>query len=221
MPHGISQRLLKLFGDEKVKATFFVPGLEAERHPALIREIRSEGHETAANGYHLEDHSKLGDRELDTLKRAHAALSDCTGEAPVGWRAPEGMLSADTLGHLASLGYLYDSSFQDDDFPYPLDADGGNGMIEIPQNQTLIDQTLFSIKMPDVRVYKNWVEEYDGLNREGCFACLTLHPRQDYGVGRAPRMLMLGDFIRHTRSGPRPASFKTCREVAEMARGAH
>lgn len=219
MPNGVD-RLLRLFQALKIPATFFVPGREVERHPGLIKEIRAAGHEIAANGYALEDHSALGDKELETLKKAHGVLSDFLGTAPVGWRAPDGLMSASTLKHLSSLGYLYDSSFQDDDFPYSLDADGGKGMIELPQNPTLIDQNLFSIKMPDARVLKNWNEEFDGLNSVGAFICQTLHPRQDYGVGRAPRMDKLEEFLRRTQYSPRPIVFKTCQEIARIAREA-
>ncbi len=216
MPNGVD-RLLRLFQALNIPATFFVPGREAERHPEMIREINAAGHEIAANGYALEDHSTLGDAQLDVLKRAHEVIAECIGEAPVGWRAPDGLMSTDTLSHLSALGYKYDSSFQDDDFPYLLDADGGAGMVELPQNPTLLDQNLFSIKQPDVRVHKNWTEEFNGLNSVGAFICMTLHPRQDYGVGRAPRMKHLESFLRETQYSPRPIAFKTCAEVAALA----
>ncbi len=216
MPNGVD-RLLRLFQALNVPATFFVPGREIERHPGLIREIRDAGHEIAANGYALEDHSALGDAEFEALKKAHGIMSDFLGEAPLGWRAPDGLMSMKTLGYLTQLGYLYDSSFQDDDFPYRLDDDGGVGMIEIPQNPTLIDQNLFSIKQPDARVLKNWKEEFEGLRSVGAFVCQTLHPRQDYGVGRAPRMIKLEEFLRHTQYSPQPVVFKTCADIAKTA----
>lgn len=219
MPNGVD-RLLRLFDTLGVSATFFVPGREVERQPSLIKAIRCAGHEIAANGYALEDHSTLGDKEFETLKKAHGILGDFLGEAPVGWRAPDGMLSTNTLGYLAKLGYLYDSSFQDDDFPYLLDKDGAPGLVEIPQNPTLIDQNLFSIKQPDARVLKNWQEEFDGLHNVGAFICQTLHPRQDYGVGRAPRMIKLEEFLRYTQYSASPVKFKTCAEVARLVRAA-
>ncbi|WP_421851356.1 polysaccharide deacetylase family protein [Oricola sp.] len=215
LPNGVD-RLLQLFSDRAIKATFFVPGLEAEMNPGLVREIQSAGHEIAANGYALENHAELGDGELDVLKRAHGALGACTGVAPTGWRAPDGWLSARTLSLLAELGYRYDSSFQDDDFPYRLDADVGAGMVEVPQNPVLIDQTLFAVKQPDRRVLKNWTEEYNGLKSVNAFACMTLHPRQDYGVGRPPRMRILDEFLTHTQYGPKPAVFRTCADVMAL-----
>ena len=43
-------RLLDLFDEVGVKATFFILGLVAERHPALLRRIAEAGHELASHG---------------------------------------------------------------------------------------------------------------------------------------------------------------------------
>ena len=77
------------------------------------------------------DAPNIGERAL--IERTHATLTRIIGASPRGFRAPHGKLTEQTLGHLAALGYRYDSSFQDDDRPYRLDADGG-GMIEVPQS---------------------------------------------------------------------------------------
>ena len=68
----------------------------------------------------------------------------------------ERKLTEQTLGHLAALGYRYDASFQDDDQPYWLDADGGAGMIEIPQSEILVDATLYAQRQTHDRVMKTW-----------------------------------------------------------------
>ncbi len=217
MPVG-TVRLLRAFEKHGIRATFFVPGREAERNPKLVREIAAAGHEIAANGYALEDHGSLGESELATLQKAHDILTKAIGTAPVGWRAPDGLLSRDTIRHLASLGYEYDASFQDDDFPYALDADGGRGMIEIPQNQYLLDATLYGVRMTHDRVLKNWVEEFDAHHLAGCYLCMTLHPRPDYGVGRPSRMDMLDEFLRHVARAPGGTRFQTCGEVARTAK---
>lgn len=213
------ERILRLCQQHGIAATFFVPGAEARMHPSLIREIASAGHEIAAHGDALEDHAALGDNEAEVLARAHDAIADAAGVAPVGWRAPDGMLSKETLPLLARLGYRYDSSFQDDDFPYSLAPEGANGLIEVPQNEMLIDQVLFSIRQTHDRVLKNWTEEFDGASTAGCFSCMTLHPRPDYGVGRASRMDMLNHFIAHVRATP-GVTFKTCAQAAALARDA-
>ena len=46
-----TQRLLDIFDEYQVKATFFVLGWVAERSHSLVREISSRGHEVASHGY--------------------------------------------------------------------------------------------------------------------------------------------------------------------------
>jgi len=210
------ERILALLDRHTVKATFFVPGFEAVSDPGLIREVAAAGHEIAAHGYLLEDHSQLGEREPELLARAHDALCRATGQAPQGWRAPDGMLSRQTMRHLAALGYMYDSSFQDDDHPYRHAAEEG-GLVEVPQNEMLIDATLFNARQTHDRVLKNWTEEFAGLQSEGCYGCMTLHPRPDYGVGRPSRIELLDTFLRHIRRAHPEVGFATCLEVARAA----
>ena len=51
--------ILDLFEKYKVEATFFVLGYIAEKHPELIEEIRSHGHEIATHGYSHTDIRKM------------------------------------------------------------------------------------------------------------------------------------------------------------------
>ena len=53
MPHRVEQntdRVLGIFDDAGIKATFFTLGWVAERYPALIRRIVDQGHELASHG---------------------------------------------------------------------------------------------------------------------------------------------------------------------------
>ena len=51
-----TEKVLGLFSEAQVSATFFVLGWVAERHPGLIRKIVAEGHELASHGY---DHIRV------------------------------------------------------------------------------------------------------------------------------------------------------------------
>lgn len=215
LPIGV-ERVLRLLDKRGVRATFFVPGAEARAWPALVREIAGEGHEIAAHGDAMQDHGALGDSEGAVLRRAHDSISEIVGSAPVGWRAPDGLLSRQTLPLLSEMGYRYDSSFQDDDFPYRLDGDEGAGMIEVPQNEMLMDSTYFAIRQTHDRVLKNWTEEFRGMHAAGGYSCITLHPRPDYGIGRPSRIDMLDEFIQRIQSLS-DAEFRTCGEVAAAA----
>ena len=46
-----TERLLDLFDEHRVHATFFVLGWVAERIPALVRDIAARGHEIASHGF--------------------------------------------------------------------------------------------------------------------------------------------------------------------------
>jgi len=107
-------KVLDLFGETGVKATFFTLGWVAERNPALIRRIADEGHEVASHGW---DHDRVFTMTADAfradLKRARIALEDASGQRVIGYRAPSFSIDQRTpWAHpvLAEEGYAYSSS---------------------------------------------------------------------------------------------------------------
>ncbi|HZC81377.1 MAG TPA: polysaccharide deacetylase family protein, partial [Nitrospiraceae bacterium] len=46
-----TEKLLELLAKQDVRATFFVLGWVAERHPQLVQTIAINGHEVASHGY--------------------------------------------------------------------------------------------------------------------------------------------------------------------------
>jgi hypothetical protein len=214
-----AERLFTLFRDMGLKSTVFVPGWEAEQHPALVRAIAAEGHEIAAHGYAHEDYvAAQGEAEL--LARTHGILSDLTGSAPQGWRAPTGLLEHDTLRQLAGLGYVYDASNQDDDIPYRLDADGGTGMIELPQTEMLIDAELYSRRATHQKLMKWWREEALAAYAERCYLQITVTPRADFGSARASRIAVLRDFLTEIMALP-DLRLGSCSDALAAIRDGH
>lgn len=107
-------KVLDLFGETGVKATFFTLGWVAERNPALIRRIADEGHEVASHGW---DHDRVFTMTAEAfradLKRARIALEDASGQRVTGYRAPSFSIDQRTpWAHpvLAEEGYSYSSS---------------------------------------------------------------------------------------------------------------
>lgn len=107
-------KVLDLFGETGVKATFFTLGWVAERHPALIRRIADEGHEVASHGW---DHDRVFTMTAEAfradLKRSRSALEDASGQRVTGYRAPSFSIDQRTpWAHqvLAEEGYAYSSS---------------------------------------------------------------------------------------------------------------
>ena len=109
-----TERLLDLFDRHDCRATFFVLGWVAERHPALIRQIRDRGHEIACHGHAHELVYQIGiDRFREDLTRARSAIEQATGEAVTGYRAPSYSITERSLWALdvlADQGFGYDSS---------------------------------------------------------------------------------------------------------------
>lgn len=109
-----TERILDLLGEASTRATFFVLGWVAERHPSLVRAIQSQGHEVACHGYGHQMITRLtrGQFRADVL-RAKAVLEDAVGVAVIGYRAPTFSVVRETLWSLevlAEMGFRYDSS---------------------------------------------------------------------------------------------------------------
>jgi polysaccharide deacetylase family protein (PEP-CTERM system associated) len=104
--------LLELFDHYDVQATFFVLGWTGERHPDLVREIHSRGHEIASHGYAHSLCPFLSETELkEDFHRSKALLEDITGAPVKGYRAPAFSISDRVMDLLQEEGYRYDSSW--------------------------------------------------------------------------------------------------------------
>lgn len=107
-------RLAELLAQAETKATFFVLGWVAERHPGLVKTLAKQGHEIASHGYghELVTNQTAGEFK-DDVRRSKRILEDLTGETVYGYRAPSFSITDRTPWALAILveeGYLYDSS---------------------------------------------------------------------------------------------------------------
>ena len=107
-------RVLDLFAEADVSATFFTLGWVAQRHPDMIRRIVAGGHEIASHGY---DHARVFtfDRKTfgEDIRKARAILEDCAGVAVTGYRAPSFSIDQRTpwaFAELAEQGFAYSSS---------------------------------------------------------------------------------------------------------------
>lgn len=195
-------RLLRLLRRHAIPATFFVPGSDALRHEGALRWLLDEGHEIAARGANLENLANLGDAELDTLRKSRDILAALCKEAPAGFRAPGNSLSVRTLGYLAELGFRYDASFQDDDYPYRFDLGGGRTIVEIPSCFALDDAPAYSGRHSHRRLMKTWRDEFDAMVSAGTLCPLTLHLRGDVGSTRAARIDALDEFLADAKGRP-------------------
>lgn len=109
-----TERLLDIFAEADVRATFFTLGWVAERHPRLVRRIVAAGHELASHGYsHRRADTQTRDEFRDDVARAKAVLEDTGGTAVRGYRAATfsiGPANWWAFEVLAETGHDYSSS---------------------------------------------------------------------------------------------------------------
>jgi peptidoglycan-N-acetylglucosamine deacetylase len=107
-PGPSTPAILDALADAGVKATFFVLGRQARRHPEVVRRIRDEGHQIASHGY---DHGILVMRGpgyvRDQLTRTEEAIAEAVGPGALTrlFRAPHGFRGPTTWAAVRSAGY--------------------------------------------------------------------------------------------------------------------
>jgi polysaccharide deacetylase family protein (PEP-CTERM system associated) len=109
-----THRLLDLFDRAHVRATFFVLGWVAERHPALVRRIANAGHEIGSHGFeHRLVYDQSPEEFRNDLRRSREAISGAGSVSVVGYRAPSFSITARSLWALDIIreeGFVYDAS---------------------------------------------------------------------------------------------------------------
>jgi polysaccharide deacetylase family protein (PEP-CTERM system associated) len=111
---GSVRELLRLLDEHEARATFFVLGWIAERHPQLVRGLSQGGHEVASHGW---DHRLVTRQNPEqfrhSVRRSKAVLEEITRTEVVGFRAPSFSIVPGrewALDILLEEGYRYDSS---------------------------------------------------------------------------------------------------------------
>jgi polysaccharide deacetylase family protein (PEP-CTERM system associated) len=109
-----THRLLDLFDEFDVRSTFFILGWVAERHPGLVRDIASRGHEIASHGFaHRLIYDQTPQAFRRDIRRAKRLIEDACGRRVRGYRAPSYSITPRSLWALDALleeGYEYDAS---------------------------------------------------------------------------------------------------------------
>lgn len=133
--------IIALLDKYGTKATFFVVGSVAERHPSAVSQILKNGHEIASHGYAHRLVYKMTPQEFEKdLDLSLGILKEVTGEEVLGYRACTWSITRDTpwaLDTLKERGLRYDSSIYPVNFypfgrvkrfPYKIK----DGLFEIP-----------------------------------------------------------------------------------------
>jgi len=168
-----THKLLDLFDEYQIKATFFVLGWVAERAGKLILEIAARGHEIACHGYsHQLVYNQSPEEFRQETVRAKSILEDIIQQPVRGYRAASYSITRRSLWALDILveaGFDYDSSIfpirhdrygipDSPEFPYTIDTPAGNKLVEFP----LSTAKLLKYRLPVAgggyfRLYPYWL----------------------------------------------------------------
>ncbi|MGD2081437.1 MAG: DUF3473 domain-containing protein [Chromatiales bacterium] len=107
-------RILQMFDDFGVVATFFTLGCVAERCPGMVRRIVGQGHELGSHGWaHIRVNTQNREEFGEDVRRTRAFLQDLSGMEVKGYRAASYSIGRDNLWALEELehsGHAYSSS---------------------------------------------------------------------------------------------------------------
>jgi polysaccharide deacetylase family protein (PEP-CTERM system associated) len=189
-----TERLLDLFDRSKVRATFFVLGWVADRHPGLVNTIVRRGHEIGSHGWsHELIHEQSPEGFRSELERSRKLLQDLSGQPVEGHRAASFSIGRSNLWALdtvAETGFRYDSSLfpvRHDRYGMPqapreihrLKTPGGNMLIEFPPSTwSIAGQNVPIAGGGYLRLYPLGLTQIAirCLNRRGQPAMVYVHP---------------------------------------------
>jgi peptidoglycan/xylan/chitin deacetylase (PgdA/CDA1 family) len=181
-------RILAALEEVGARATFYVPGVTAERHPDDIAALAGTAHEL---GHHGHTHRFPCDLDAAAQRAEIADGSDAlecvAGLRPRGYRAPGWELTRATLEALLDAGFTFDSSLMGDDRPYLVEA-GGRQLVELPVHWALDDAPHFAHTTDPAGLCAVWLAELAAAGGEGRHVTVTCHPEI---LGRAHRVDVL------------------------------
>lgn len=216
-------RVLRVLENYRVRATFFVPGIIAEKHPGAVEKILRGDHEIAFHGYSHRPMHLLTEEEIcEEFEKGTEILTRLTGKRPEGFRAPEGEVTEAAFQAAGKFGYLYSSSLYDSDMPYRR-----NGLIEIPMNWNLHDFPYFAFNYGPAfpsgqsrvssyrRVEENYIEEMDAYLHYGLTYVAQFTPQS---IGSPGKIRIMEHVMEHMEKIRGRMEIMTCAELAEKYR---
>lgn len=140
--------ILETLDKHGVKATFFVLGYIAKKHPDLVRKISKKGHEIGSHGtLHKLIYKQTKDEFREDVADSKKLLQDITGKEVNLFRGSSWSISKDTLWALEILeeeGFKCDSSLQ----PFKTPLSGVNGAPKEPFYPVIEEKRLKIIEFP-------------------------------------------------------------------------
>lgn len=194
-------RMLKLFEKFGIKTTFFAAARTLQANPEAAKEIVNRGHEICGHGYRWIEHYTLTkEQEREAIGNAIKAVSELTGQRPLGWYCREP--SENTIDLLMEEGgFLYDSDAYNDDLPYFVSR-GDKKLLLIPYTPDVNDFHYFSNRFSSSTDFYSYMKDsFDVMYEEGRnspkMMNVGIHVRIS---GRPGRTRALERFLRYVKT---------------------
>ena len=197
-PKRCVDRILAKLDEYNVKATFYVPGLTAERYPDVIKRIAAAGHEIGHHGYaHERFAGRSTEEQIEIIEKTQNIFKNLIGHEVTGFRTPSGDWAIETPKLLYERGFKYSSSMRGDDRPYRTIIDGKEtDFIEIPTKWEVDDYVAMAYNMYPAEpcgqdriscyrnVRDNFMREFSGHHKYGLCISYMSHPQVIGSPGR-------------------------------------
>lgn len=187
--------VLETLARQNVRATFFMLGWVADRHPGVVRMIADAGHELGTHSFWHRRVDRLTKHEFhEDLKQSIAVIEEHAGRKVLGFRAPSFSITPGSewaFDVMHDLGLKYDASL----FPasrghggYPCHQEAhqfskvpsGRPMLELPMS--VLRAGPFRLPFSGggyMRLLPSWLlqRSFDTFNRRRLPVVVYLHPR--------------------------------------------
>ncbi|ASW10002.1 polysaccharide deacetylase family protein [Rhizobium sp. 11515TR] len=187
------ERLCNAFADAGISTSWFVPGIVAEKHEQLLRDIVTPHHQIESHGWDFERYDAMdASAAVDLLKRSRDRLSAIASNEVSGFRLPAGNWPRHFDRLLVEAGYSWSASLNGDDVPYS----HSSSLVEIPVHIELEDRPYFQFnftpafpkgqsRIPSYEaVLGNWIAEFDAYRKYGLCYVIQLRPEWTGTPGR-------------------------------------
>ncbi len=200
------ERLCNAFADAGISTSWFVPGIVAEKHEELLRDVVVPHHEIESHGWNFERYDAMSTpAAIELLKRSREKLSAIASNQVSGFRLPAGNWPRHFDRLLVEAGYSWSASLNGDDVPYS----HSSSLVEIPVHIELEDRPYFQFnftpafpkgqsRIPSYEaVLGNWIAEFDAYRRYGLCYVIQLRPEW---TGTPGRIALVEALLAHINS---------------------
>ena len=194
-------RVLDVLESHGIRPTVAMDAMTASNYPYLVRHCLDRGCEIIGHGISVSRMitGKMSEQEeRDYIRESLDALTQATGEAPVGWMGPEYGESQRTPRLLGEAGVRYLCDWANDEQPYPLKVPAGE-LFALPVMLELDDVVAMAHRKVTIDRYATMLREsfdemYDDGTDNGRALVLSLHP---WLIGQPFRIGILDEALGH------------------------